>query len=848
MASEEFDLVVLHQERTSSPENQVTASKNHEHGVLIMDDENLILPQHRDLILEAGFRKQNHLFLGTETAQKLHKVSLSKLEMAESSFLPQGSFLDVGSEVIDMNISNLLDLEYSQSAPNSSSAVSSKEATGKYGQLVDQHARSRFESPDNESIGFKSSLGSATSCEIQSSYSKMDSKPTLNRCCNTEDWSSRESPVFSSEVDTQTLTDHMETYIKLVPSFNKANAKTFSGILVKVLRRCLNHISLDDFFNLLNHTGTLDEVVNLPVDGAKIDRAVKTSSRLEAIKLCRLVLETFRLPTIVGGTWRPLLILNVLLFSIKFHEVLRTFFAIKVIFDIIKVSDSNEPDSCLAKISVYKAYFIICQKLLHKYPKNSRKLGFQHNFILSQSQIGKVMRVAFPNLLVKRLGTRKSSIFHYMGIKWNKRVVDDEIRLLIQLPLPDLHNKYKSSLQKISQLDLKLIHSSTPTMAPVLDTKICDLPVSLSNQKPIYSFVNFASKFPISGCYLRERERIPGNIPHQSQWSKTTILKSVEILKSYDFDIEPLIITLETSRFCGETVERFFESVLVMMHLFMDSAAADEVYLNFYLVISLVITPMALSSDMEITMDSKEQLRTLLTNFVKRFTVDYTGLSVANHNNLMSFVNIVTKLICCNKVSLSRASTSLVKRIVRVIGRGSNMEGDPQLMLDLKQGMLKIIYRSVISACNALNWEFLEESSRTNLTYQARFIKNITSRYMNFCLNLLEAFISIPSYMSDEDLDQPTYELAYHLCSQLSEVFHDIFMADDFVLLLPIKLIELMVNNITNEFQNVNFHRFGNLDHELANQTFKMWWVYSTAVQEYTRIISEVAALSSRVS
>lgn len=458
------------------------------------------------------------------------------------------------------------------------------------------------------------------------------------------------------------------------------------------------------------------------------------------------------------------------------------------------------------------------------------------------------MRVAFPNLLIKRLGTRKSSIFHYMGIKWNQCVIDEGIKLLIELSLPDLHNNFKSPQQKISQPDFKPVPSAERTLGSVPDTNISVLPVSLSNQKPIHSFVDFSSKFPTPNCYLREREIIPGNIAEQSQWSKTTMLKSVEILKSYNFDIEPLIRAFNTSTFCEETVERFFEGSLAMMRVFMDSAAADKVYLNFYLVISLIITPMALSSDMEITMESKEQLRAFLANFAKRLVVDYTGLSTANHNNLMSFVNIITKLICCNKVSLSRTSTSLVKGIVRVIGREAHLKGDPQLMVDLKQGMLKIIHRSVISACNGLNWEFLEESSRNNLAYQARFIKNITSRYMNFCLNLLKGITNIPSYMTDEDLDQPTYELAYYICTQLSRVFHDIFMADDFVLLLPIKLIELMVNNITNEFQNVNFHRFGNLDHELANQTFKTWWVYSTAVQEYIRVISEVSALSSRVS
>lgn len=656
--------------------------------------------------------------------------------------------------------------------------------------------------------------------------------------------------MLTPSVETRLLKDHMQTFIKLAPSFNKINGKNFSSLLIQVLRRCLHHIPLDDFFNMLFNSNTFDDVISLPVDGTKLDKSITSKSKLESVRLCRLVLETFRQPNFLRDILKPLLIQNVLLFSIKFHEILRTFFAIKVVFDIIKVSDSKETDSRLAKISVFKAYYIICKQLTRKYPKESKYSELEVNLILSHSQFGKVMRSVFPNLILKRLGTRKSSTFHYMHIEWNNIIIDEKIKQLIELSLPDLDKHFNYRKAKVQKPHSSLTSSLDAVPLLNLESNVNVLPVALSNQKPIHSFVDYAYKFPAPDCCIRGRfqGRIPGRLPEQSLWSKKTIANSVMILKTYKFDIEPLLVTLDRPSFCARSVETFFQSVLVIIHLFIESSAPNKVYLNFYLVVSLLITPMALASNAEVTLECKHQFRILLTNFVSRLERDYTGLSSVNYNNLMSFVKIMRKIISCNKVSLSQVDTPLVKSIVRVFGREGHCAGDPNLVLALRKRLMTLIQRCVIAACNALNWEFLDESLRTDLKYQARFTQEITDRYLNFCLNLSKGILSIPSQMTDEDHEEPKFELAYHICRQLSQVFHGILMSDDFMIKLPIKLIEMMVNSITNEIQNINFHRFGNLEHELASQTFKTWWVYSTAVQEYIGIISEIAALSTQVS
>lgn len=647
-------------------------------------------------------------------------------------------------------------------------------------------------------------------------------------------------------------TESIQNFLQFVPCFNQTNAKTLPDLVVKVLRVCLPHIPLDDFFNSLSNFSTLMGVAGPPTYETKIDGAQLTESTPKSLELCCLVLETFRNPNFVRDSFNNILVNNPLLITINFDEVIRTFLAIKVIFDTIRIAETNLSDFHIPRISVYKAYYIVCKRLMHNYSTSKEGPETQKNLILTHPQFGKLMKFAFPNLTEKRLGKRNQSTFHYVGIIWNNLVIREDIKLLLELSIPDIENLQTpgTRIQKEEENEKKGIDSRpvVPVInKPTLDSKL-NQNLMLPHRKPLYSFVYLSNTLIVSNCFLRLWEFSPGMIPQQSPWSEATMWKSVGALKYYGIDILPLVFMVPTAEFSNEIMESFLEQTLLMIHLLISSSLPDETFLHVFIVVSLLIAPVAFSSNKEVTFEDKELLRTSLTNFVTRLEYNLVGISLVKLNNIMGFTKIIRKMIGCNNSLLSRVVTPLVKDVIRIMGGGAQMAGGTEQALAMEQGMIKVIQHATITACNALSWKFVETHLNGSSSEREWIILKITKRYMEFSKTLLKRVSEIPNSMINDDFDQPTCDLPYRIFSELVQALHTVFMFDPLVLRLPIKLVELIVTSITNEFQKINFQSFGSLDHDLSKEIFKTWWVYSTAIQDYMSTISEIVALSLRVS
>lgn len=599
---------------------------------------------------------------------------------------------------------------------------------------------------------------------------------------------------------------------------------SITEVLVKVLREYLSQIPLDDFYNFL-YTPK-GQVARLPIDGIKLHRAIFTESGNEGLNLCKETLGNLLLPKINGysdenpGDYLRPSIMNK-------HELLRIFLAIKIIFDAVEIVEySARSDIFLLRTSIYNAYYIICKKLSQKYRTSSNSSDLQYDIILSLSKFGKVFRLNFPNLKASRLGRRGNSKFSYRGMTWNRLLIDEDIKALSELHISDIESHFKPKIQKNrKESEFQLVNSA---------------------RKPLYSFIDLSNQFPGSYCALRIWKIIPGNLPQQSQWSTETMQKSMEALKYYGIDISASIIHLHSERFSPESISWFLEDVLQKIRILMGNFACDEAYLHLYLVVTLLISPIIFASDHELDINSKPKLSTYLTNFAERLEFEFFDLSLLNRNNIMGFAKIVRKMISCIKVLLSYLPTSLAKRTARTIGYGYQISKEPVLANYLEKIASEIIHRAVITACNALNWEFAEESLRSDLEYRADLIQKLTAPYLDYTKKVLSC--SGISLTEIDNLNHPTYELSLHIFCDLMRIFHDVFMTDQFALQLPIKLIELMVNSTVNEFQTTAFHTYGELDPEISKEMFKVWWIYATASQGYMSIFCEIVALSMRVS
>lgn len=218
---------------------------------------------------------------------------------------------------------------------------------------------------------------------------------------------------------------------------------------------------LDDFYNLLynNDRQILLNAANFNYN-QKIDKTpIALHSHDSAASIMNQVLEVFKNPAILvdfipnhdddDGSNK--------LFSINYHELLRTFLAIKILNDMMIEVPLNMAEDPLTysipRLSIFKTYFIICQKLITRYPSSSNTANEQQKLILGQSKLGKLIKMVYPNLPIKRLGSRGESRYHYLGVVWNEHIIDNNIKQLCdQHDLTKLNEMFSEGNVELNEL------------------------------------------------------------------------------------------------------------------------------------------------------------------------------------------------------------------------------------------------------------------------------------------------------------------------------------------------------------------------------------------------------------
>lgn len=202
-----------------------------------------------------------------------------------------------------------------------------------------------------------------------------------------------------------------------------------NNFLLTVLNKIDVSVPLDDFYNLLYHDNKLVKYeTDDKLDTTKIDNEFLQN----CLDVLFQILEIFKEPeSIKDFLSSNQLIKEIKLSNINYHELLRSFLAIKILQDMLIELPRNSSTDITAfnipRLSLYKTYYIICQKLLLKYPSSIDANNDHHKLILGQSKLGKLIKLVYPNLLIKRLGSRGESKYNYLGVVWNENIVNTEI-------------------------------------------------------------------------------------------------------------------------------------------------------------------------------------------------------------------------------------------------------------------------------------------------------------------------------------------------------------------------------------------------------------------------------------
>ncbi|KAK6463391.1 hypothetical protein DFJ63DRAFT_334923 [Scheffersomyces coipomensis] len=290
----------------------------------------------------------------------------------------------------------------------------------------------------------------------------------------TEDASKRQDQQQSNPDPNHRVTIAGRVVTELLSDLIKVDSSNINNYLLSILKKINSPLPVDDFYNLLYNNDRLDAVFNTKIDD-KIDKTKVPPNQINpsitssgpasnedvSIILINELLNIFKNTNLLVEYFPELANEENKLSHINYHELLRTFLAIKILYDVLvelPLADDDDPlNYTIPRLSIYKTYYIVCQKLIIKYPSSSNTTNEQQKLILGQSKLGKLIKLVYPNLLIKRLGSRGESKYNYLGVIWNSNIINDDINQLSESnDIVELNEIFKGD-QKAPRLSLSSI-------------------------------------------------------------------------------------------------------------------------------------------------------------------------------------------------------------------------------------------------------------------------------------------------------------------------------------------------------------------------------------------------------
>lgn len=490
------------------------------------------------------------------------------------------------------------------------------------------------------------------------------------------------------------------------------DGSNINNYLLTILYKLNLPLPVDDFYNLLYNDdprplSTISSSLRFPFGFLnKIDKTDVNSSVLaSSVSFINQLLNVFKDPASLANYFPSVANPESKLSNINYHELLRTFLAIKILFDILillPVNSSDVPQNyTIPRLSIYKTYYIICQKLILQYPSSSNTANEQQKLILGQSKLGKLIKMVYPNLMIKRLGSRGESKYNYLGVIWNENIVNNEIKELCdknelndlneifngqrkqqhqqqhqfqelhdqlqQLPeVPNLHQRshlhHTSHRRKSSQSGARKPKKTDNQMESVIS--------------PELSFIKTYSKFPSSPNFTILVS--PSESP-ESNWFESVKSKVYGFLGTYNInpsDIQDILLNnnnlLEKSQLLTNVMQRIVQPTMAMISN--DSPHDDEDYddphsnvdLHLYLIIIMELLPYLLLIRSNTEINFLKNLRLNMLHMINNFNSELLTVRETNNSDYFPNRNSTIFLLIAKKIiNLNDLLITFIKLIIK---------------------------------------------------------------------------------------------------------------------------------------------------------------------------------------
>ncbi|GEQ69439.1 hypothetical protein JCM33374_g3111 [Metschnikowia sp. JCM 33374] len=624
------------------------------------------------------------------------------------------------------------------------------------------------------------------------------------------------------------------------------NARNFRIMLVDFLREFHHEVSLRNLFNLLyidRHPGSGS---NSDLKLHQVEKDQARESKNMGLQICERIIEQIRGPKFEKGV-SSFSVGRSLMSLINFHEFFRTFLALKIIFACIKkAGDFSSSDRNLPKISVYKAYYILCQRLIRE--KSSITSSVNESIILGQSKFGQLSKLVHPTLVLKRLGSRGKSKFHYMDTIWNTSIVDEDVLKLVDLDLPHLRDYFSN----VSKNIIPTRNSNSPK-STLLETqkgfvsiheRQSWINIHVSLGKPLHTFCDISHKYPLEYCPPRCWDETPNQVPNMSQWAKDAMNGSLKVLNTQNVHLDHLIEAFNRGSCFDEKEVNFCETFFQAMTVLRDASAKKEMYMHLYLVILLMIFPMIVSSDKEVPPASKVQFRSSMNTFIHTLEAEAATVQPFDEDILGTFITILRMMIRVNELTSCKVKPQSKDRILREMIHDLEVAGNASMGgYSSRSPLEETFINSFVLSMHAYKFKPIDMNSMTgdidtinNVCALARTIKNSVIMAKTSMLMLEDKSIHKDT--------QTSQDVSYQVFKTAITIFHEHILADPLIRKLPMSSITFMICNMMKTMQYTSFNAFGERDRDLSKEIFKAWWIVSSLLHEYMNIVSEVVALS----
>ncbi|CAI5759654.1 unnamed protein product [Candida verbasci] len=632
----------------------------------------------------------------------------------------------------------------------------------------------------------------------------------------------------------------------LKSKLSTVDGSNINSYLLQVILKANSPYLLDDFYNLLYNERIL------PRSDFKLDKTnINTSPGITTI--FESILNHFKN-------------LDSLNLKINYHELLRNFLAIKILKDVLVQLNLNEIDEpqnySIPRLSIYKVYYIICQKLICIYPSSTNSIPEQQKLILGQSKLGKLIKLVYPNLLIKRLGSRGESKYHYLGVLWNENIINDDIRSLCDNhelnDLNEIFNNDSNANPFLITLPKKSRKGSTIKIKKEEQEEKGQQQPEVIIESPNLSFIKPFLNYPPASCKFTILDEV-------NWFTKTldSIYKSIpQIKKKF----------ISESLFNNDNL-LIPNNLLTNLVIVIKKLSDEQSILKLYLIVLLELLPFLLLIKTSSTnINFLKNLRTNLLYVINQLNNEIGSLNF-NLTNSTIFIICIKKLINLN---------DLIITFIKLIRKDNNkisMIEDIESFLKDSKPIIKIEHEEDDENLNKpptslFDFNFKHNILSNDLVYtlvgfnfdpsstanKQQIKDSLSMKFINQEINILDNFfkIDLKNFLnqtggnSNSDNYSESILSSFELfkISSLFELIDDKLLNQQFKSKYPITIFN---NFITFTFNDIlKFIFLKKQENNLENQEggsnndgcFGSWWVFNCFVQEYLAVIGEIVGLN----